>query len=100
MDDLRKIKSVPLEYLAHSEHREVFRDGDELVPSTDGLMQAHLRFPGGKPFTVHVTQEVFREFFLPRLQSPEVNALDEKLRDAVDLVSADPDFRIFTGPRP
>jgi hypothetical protein len=112
MDDLQKIEPVSLEYLACSEHREVFRDGDELVPSTDGLMRIHLRFPGGRPFTAHVTQEVFREFFLPRILSSRVithvegvgdgpdREEAEQIREMLDLASADPDFRIFIGPRP
>lgn len=63
--DLSDITPVPLEFLSHSEHREVFRDGDKLVPAVNGLMQIHLRFPGGEPFTAHVTWEVFERFFLP-----------------------------------
>ena len=68
--DLQKITPVPLEFLSHSEHREIFHDGDKLVPAVNGLMQIHMRFPGGDPFTAHVTWEVFEQFFLPLYPEP------------------------------
>ncbi len=68
--DLQKITPVPLELLSYSEHREIFRDGNELVPADNWLMQIHLRFPGKGPFTAHVTWEVFEKHFLPLYPEP------------------------------
>lgn len=69
-DDLSAMRPKPLELLCHSEHRAIFRDGSRLVPATDGLMQLHLRSPGGEPFTVHVTWEAFEKHILPLFPAP------------------------------
>lgn len=67
MDDLQKIASAgTLEVLSFTENRKVFRDGpDEIVPADGGLMELHVRRPGGKPFTVYVTGQVFNDFVRP-----------------------------------
>jgi hypothetical protein len=102
MDDLQKIEPIDtLEILSMSENRKVFRDGDDLVPAPAGLVELHVRKPGGKPFTVYVTDEVLEQFVFPKVMVRADTELEEaeaeEIRSQIDLASADPDFRVFLG---
>lgn len=69
--DLSELKPWRLEYLCQSESRMIFNDGpNKLVPAENGLVQIHLRFPNGEPFTAHVTREVFEKYFVPLYPLP------------------------------
>lgn len=65
--DLKDAKAmVNLGVLGFSEFREILRDADELVPAPCGFVHVHVMIPGtGKPFTVLVSEEVFREHIHP-----------------------------------
>ena len=64
MDDLQTAEPIgTLEVLSFSENRKVFRDGKgKLVPAPAGLVELHVRKPGGRPFMVYVTDQVFEQF--------------------------------------
>ena len=62
--DLKDAKPlITLDVLGFSEFREVLRDADDLVPAPCGFVHMHVMAPGsGRPFTVLVSEDVFKEY--------------------------------------
>ena len=65
--DLKDAKSfLKLNVLGFSEFREILRDADDLVPAPCGFVHVHVLPDGGnRPFTVLVSEEVFRDHIHP-----------------------------------
>lgn len=73
-----------LELLGWAQHRNIFpRKADigdrieELIPSSTTLCVLHLRFPGGKPFSVTIDEATFVQVVLPVLDAMSQAAMLE-----------------------